>query len=78
MSHWADDDDIRAKDPRYAEMQQRQIAEALADLEALEAGYLPSEVSRGEHQAWHIPLWGCVLAASAVVAAIYFLVAYLL
>jgi hypothetical protein len=78
LSHWADDDDIRAKDSRYADMQKRHIREALADLEALEAGYLASEVSRGEHQAWHIPLWGCVLFGSVGFAAIYFLVAFLL
>jgi hypothetical protein len=78
LSHWADDDDIRAKDSRYADMQERQIGDALADLEALEAGYLPSEVSRGEHQAWHIPSWGCVLVGSVGLAAIYSLVVFLL
>ena len=78
LSHWADDDDIRAKDSRYAELQQRQIGEALADLDALEAGYLPSEVSRGEHKAWHFPLWGCVLVGSVGFAAICLLLAFLL
>jgi hypothetical protein len=78
LSHWADDEDIRAKDSRYADMQERQIGAALADLEALEAGYLPSEVSRGEHRAWHIPLWGCVLVGSVGLAATYVLVAFLL
>lgn len=51
LSHWADDDDILAGDSCHEEMQQRQIAEALKDLKAVEAGYLPAEVSRGEHQA---------------------------
>jgi hypothetical protein len=27
-----------------------------------EPGYLPSEIERGEDQAWHIPVWGCVAA----------------
>lgn len=40
-----------AGDSCHEEMQQRQIAEALKDLKAVEAGYLPAEVSRGEHQA---------------------------
>lgn len=78
LSHWADDDDIRGRDPRYEEMQRRQIADALTDLEALEAGYLPAEVSRGEHQAWHVPLWGCLLAAALVALAAYLLARYLL
>jgi hypothetical protein len=61
LSHWADDDDIRAKDPKYETHQRKKAAEALADLEALDAGYLPSEVDRGEHTATHVPLWAAVL-----------------
>jgi hypothetical protein len=78
LSHWADDDDIRSTDASYAEMQQRQIVEALADLEALEAGSLPDEVSRGEHQAWHIPVLGCLLVTGIVVAGAYLFVSHML
>jgi hypothetical protein len=78
LSHWADDDDIRAKDGHYAEMQQRQIGEALDDLEARVAGFLPSEFSRGEHRAWHMPMWGCTLVVIASVAGLYFLLSLLL
>jgi hypothetical protein len=34
LGQWADDDDLRAKDEAYAEMQRRQVIAALADLEA--------------------------------------------
>jgi hypothetical protein len=61
LSHWAEDDDIRAKDAAYEAKQKRDIAEALADLEALDAGYLESEVHRGEHQETRLP--GAVLLA---------------
>ena len=44
-------------------MQRRHVAKALADLEALEAGYDPSEIALGDHQAAHIPL----LAGMAVI-----------
>ncbi|GAA0739030.1 hypothetical protein [Sphingomonas japonica] len=33
LSYWADDDDIRAKDPAYAPFRRRQLAELLAALE---------------------------------------------
>jgi hypothetical protein len=69
LSHWADDGDIRAKDQSYADMQQQQIAFALTDLEAVEAGHLPSEVARGEHQASHLGKWGCLTLMCTVVAA---------
>lgn len=72
LSQWADDDDIRAKDQAYTDMRRRQIGEALADLEALEVGYEPSEIALGDHQATHIPLLGC-LAVAAVVAALLYL-----
>ena len=78
LSHWLDDDDIRAKDPAYAEMQEQQIGKALADLEALEAGYLPEEIGWGEHRGSHISWWGCALVLIAGAAAIWFLMAYLL
>ncbi|WP_447954204.1 hypothetical protein [Sphingopyxis chilensis] len=70
LSHWADDDDIRAKDKVYADKQRRNIAEALADLEGLEAGYDPNEINRGEHQATHVPL-GSFVAALALIAILY-------
>jgi hypothetical protein len=77
LSHWADDDDVRAKDPRYLDMQQRQICEVLGDLEGLDAGYLPSEIGRGEHQAWHMPPLGCALFVIAGSTGLYFLLAFL-
>jgi len=33
LSYWADDDDIRAKDPAYAPSRRRQLVDLLADLE---------------------------------------------
>lgn len=33
LSYWADDDDIRAKDPAYAPSRRRQLANLLSDLE---------------------------------------------
>lgn len=67
LSQWVDDGDIRSRDAAYADMQHRQIAGALEDLEAVEAGYLPSEVAWGDHRAWHMPLIGC-LAIVAILA----------
>jgi len=67
FSQWMDDDDVRARDPQYADMQARQIAAALADLEALEAGYSPDEVEWGEHQASKLPR-GCCLVLIALLA----------
>jgi len=61
LSHWADDDDIRAKDPKYETHQRKKVTEALADLEALDVGYLPSEVERGEHTTTHVPVWAALL-----------------
>lgn len=69
LSRWVDDGDIRARDASYADVQRRQITEALDDLEAVEAGHLPSEVARGEHRAWHVPLIGC-LAIGAILASL--------
>lgn len=34
LSYWADDDDIRAKDPDYAPSQRKQLTELLSALEA--------------------------------------------
>ena len=31
-----------------------------------EAGYTPQELEWGEDQAWHIPIWGCLLVMGAV------------
>jgi hypothetical protein len=67
LSHWADDDDIRAKDSRYETYQREKVANALADLEALNAGHLPSEVHRGEHTATQLPLWAALLALAVIV-----------
>jgi hypothetical protein len=61
LSGWADDDGIRAMDPAYTHMQQGQVAAALVDLEALEAGYDPFEIEMGDHVASRIPLAGCLL-----------------
>jgi hypothetical protein len=33
LSYWADDDDIRAKDPAYAPARRSQLADLLTDLE---------------------------------------------
>jgi hypothetical protein len=33
LSYWADDDDIRAKDPVYAPSRRRQLADLLSNLE---------------------------------------------
>lgn len=33
LSYWADDDDIRAKDPSYAPSRRQQLGDLLADLE---------------------------------------------
>lgn len=37
LSYWADDDDIRAKDPAYASMRRGQLADMLCALESKEA-----------------------------------------
>ena len=37
-----------------------------------EPGYTPEELERGEDQAWHIPIWGCLLTI-AVLAIIVWL-----
>jgi hypothetical protein len=37
-----------------------------------QSGYTPEERERGEDQAWHIPVWGC-LAAVALIAAVAWL-----
>jgi hypothetical protein len=67
LSYWADDGDIRAKDPDYGPMRRQSLAALLARLEAemseaeaLAAGYLPSEIERGEHLATRVSGWGCV------------------
>lgn len=41
LSYWADDDDIRAKDPAYAPSRRRQLADLLNDLER-DHGVTPS------------------------------------
>ena len=37
-----------------------------------ERGYTPEELERGEDQAWHVPIWGC-LAVLAILALIFWL-----
>jgi hypothetical protein len=37
-----------------------------------EPGYTPEELERGEDQAWHIPIWGCLISV-AVLAVILWL-----
>jgi hypothetical protein len=68
---WADDGDIRAKDPACARIQQGQVAEMLAELEALEAGYLPIEIEMGEHVASRIPLAGCLVGLGLAASLVY-------
>ena len=36
-------------------------------------GYTPEEIERGEDQAWHIPIWGCLVLAVAVAAVAWLL-----
>lgn len=76
LSRWADDDDIRLTDEAYAEMRRRQIADALRDLEALEAGYDSSEIALGDHQATHIPLLGCLAVVLTLAALLYAMFAH--
>lgn len=67
LSHWADDADIRAKDPHYATFKRAWMRDHIAAMN----GYLPVEIERGEHQAQHVPIWGCVTAALFVAGAAY-------
>jgi len=62
---------ISVKDEAYCHMPRRHVAAALADLEALEAGYDPREIKRGEHRATHIPLLGRLVVV-AVLAALFY------
>ena len=71
LSQWAGDDGVRAKDKALAETQRLQVVEALADLEALEAGYSPSEIAWGEHRGTEFPLIGCLVAVVALAALLY-------
>ena len=73
LSHWLDDGDIRERDSAYEEWQEKQIADALADLQALEGGFAPQEVEWGDHQAPHLPAWGCLLILAAIGLAIFLL-----
>jgi len=69
LSHWADDDDIRAKDPSYETFRRAELKEALANLEALEDGYSPQEIEWGEHCARRTSGWGCLVVAAMAVGA---------
>lgn len=33
-----------------------------------QAGYSPEELEHGEDTAWHIPIWGCLIAAAGLAA----------
>jgi hypothetical protein len=44
---------------------------ALADLEALESGYLPGEIEMGDHQASPMPLAGCQGVLGLVVLVVF-------
>ena len=57
-------------------MRRRQIVDTLADLEALEAGYDPSEILRGEHQATHVRPIGCLAVVTCAAAVLYAMFAY--
>ena len=34
-------------------------------------GFTPDEIERGENQAWHIPIWGCLIGLIVVLGLIY-------
>jgi hypothetical protein len=36
-------------------------------------GYTPEERERGENQAWHIPVWGCLAVVALIVAVAWLL-----
>ena len=69
LSHWADDDDIRVKDPAYGSRKRDRMRDHLAAL----TGYLPEEIERGEHKASHVPVWGCAAATFLIAVAAYLL-----
>jgi hypothetical protein len=71
LSQWADDGDIRVRDAAYGDMQEKQIAAALADLEALEAGYSPEEIGWGDHAAPHVSCRSCLLVLAGIGLAAY-------
>jgi hypothetical protein len=75
LSHWADDEDIRRKDASYGSMQLAHLEDALADLEALEAGYIADEIIRGDHRGWHIPVAACLIVAVILALLAYFVIA---
>jgi hypothetical protein len=31
-------------------------------------GYTPEELERGEDQAWHVPIWGCLAVVALITA----------
>jgi hypothetical protein len=78
LSHWADDGDIRTREDGYRVMQEDQIEAALVDLEALEAGFWPEEVERGDHSGSHISPWSCLISVALVAAALVWAVRQLL
>jgi hypothetical protein len=70
-SHWADEDDIRARDQAYEAFRNEELQQALADLEALEVGYMSEEVELGDHRGYHVPPLGCLLSILLIGALIY-------
>lgn len=69
LSHWADDGDIRASEPGYAEDQRERMRYWIARLD----GYSSEEIEWGEHVATHIPMWGCFLIVALVSGGVYLL-----
>ena len=76
LSQWADDDDIRMRNASYTEMRRRQVAEALAALEAFKPGYDPDEIAVGYHRATHIPLLVVLIAVVVLAALLYAMLAH--
>ena len=65
LSHWADDDDVRGKDVNYTAYKRERLRDRLAELN----GYLPDEIERGEHKAWHLRWCGAATILLAVAVA---------
>lgn len=68
LSQWADEADVRAQDMHDAAAGRERMRSLAARL-GEERGFTPEEIERGEDQAWHVPVSGC-LAILALVAAL--------
>ncbi|WP_159709822.1 hypothetical protein [Sphingomonas sp. AX6] len=64
LSHWADDKDIRKKDPKYTASRRERMMNHIAALD----GYLPKEIERGKHIGSHISQWWIVVAVGLCAA----------